>query len=689
MNDHPTDGSAALQPTGSAPSPRLVTLAILKSNWNDGRSYLDNFVPFVAQCLRDAPTPLDLKQVQTAMRVTFGMKIPQQPLETVLKRARSAGYVERSGGLYHPNREALAETTSPAQNDFLRCYKALVLQLQDFAGKRYGRELTDVAAAAALDGYVDDFGAPIVLRGAAAEREFDPAIVPEHDVSFIVHAFVEHLADTDPAGFKYLATVVEGSMLASVVYLPDVGSVTRKFKDSTTVYLDTPFLLRVLGHVGPELAAPANELLELLRDYGARVACFDKTASELRGVILAAGRSMGTGWAGGSSDVRAHFTQLGLRRADVDIIAAGLEAAMGQLGIAVLTTPPYSATSDVDEAELQELLEKEVRYHQEAPMRHDLDALTAVDRLRRSRHQPVLENCRAIFLTTNVPLVRVARRFFRVDGQDFNWPPAILDTDLATLLWLKKPLDRPDLPRKQIMADCYATLRPNPAVWDRWLEEIDRTAAAGAYSDAHLDYIRFSPDAQRVLMDLTMGDASVIEQDTVAEVVAAAEKHITGPVVEKLSVVEGELEVERALREAAQRDASDANMRATEEASTRKAIEEAFQLEREQRRRNLQDRAAARARTYGNVLFAVLLVTFVVSPVLAVVGLGGVPGPDVAVGWRIAAGVVWLVSSVVGVLATAWDMNARKLGRWVEGRLQPRLYRRYLRAAGEAFSDVG
>lgn len=683
MSSPSTAGSSALQPSASAPSPRLVTLAILKANWNDGKSYLDNFVPFVAQCLREATEPLDVRQVQSAMRKSFGMQVPQHTLETVLRRARSAGYVERSEGLYHPNRDALAETSAPAQNEFLRCYKALVVQLQDFAERRYGREFTESEAASALDAYVDEFGAPIVLRGAAADRAFAPKIVASQDTTFIVHAFVEHLSDSDPAGFKYLATVVEGNMLASVVYLPDVGAVTRKFKDSTTVYLDTPFLLRALGHVGLELAAPANELLELLRENGARVACFDKTASELRGVILAAGRSLGAGPTGGSSDVRAHFAQLGLRRADVDLIASGLEAAMSKLGIAVLAPPPYTTTSDVDETELEELLKAEVRYHQDAPMRHDLDALTAVDRLRRSRHQPVLESCRAIFLTTNTPLVWAARRYFGTDGHDFNWPPAILDTELATLLWLKKPLARPDLPRKQIMADCYATLRPSAAVWDRWLEEIDRTATAGGYSDAHLDYIRFSPDAQRMLMDLTMGDASAIEQGTVADVVAAAERHITGPVAEKLSAIEGELETERALRREAERLAIAADARATDEAANRSAIEQAVKAERTRRRQNLHDRATDRARTCGNVLFVALLLTFVLSPVLALVGIGGIPGPDFAVGWRIAAGVVWLVSTGVGVVSTAWDVNARKLVTWVEGHLQPWLLRRYLRSAGE------
>ncbi|HEY4411105.1 MAG TPA: hypothetical protein VGO87_14600, partial [Acidimicrobiia bacterium] len=280
-----TDGTGALKSPVTLSAPKLVTLAILKANWNAGRSYLDNFVPFVAECLRVGGAPVTTKQVQDAMRKRYGIRIPQHTLETVLKRARHQGLATKSDDLHHPDLEALAATVTPSSNDFLRCHAAVVDQLKSFAAERYRRTVSDGDATTALESYVSEYGAPIVVQRAAANVEFDPAVVADPDLAFVVHAFVEHLAGSDPAGFDYLATVVEGSMLASVVYLPEAGTVQRKFTSMTTVYLDTPFLLRALGHLGPELAAPAEELVQLLRDNGARLACFDKTLSELRGVI--------------------------------------------------------------------------------------------------------------------------------------------------------------------------------------------------------------------------------------------------------------------------------------------------------------------------------------------------------------------------------------------------------------------
>src|SRR6266581_9779061 len=82
--DHRAEGSA--EPRMAE---RLVTsLAILKVNWDKGRDYIANYVPFVAECLRKAPQPeVSLANLQAAVSAEFGLKIPLGALKTVLRRA--------------------------------------------------------------------------------------------------------------------------------------------------------------------------------------------------------------------------------------------------------------------------------------------------------------------------------------------------------------------------------------------------------------------------------------------------------------------------------------------------------------------------------------------------------------------------------------------------------------------------
>ncbi len=160
---------------------------------------------------------------------------------------------------------------------------------------------------------VADFGAETILHGCTAEVEL--RALPEPGLDYVAHSFVENLSRTNPTFFGYFQTLVEGSMLASIVYLPNVESTEQRFRDSTTIYLDTPFVLKALGFVGPEQRAPAVELIELLRESKATVACFEATIEEVRGVVVASMPPAGGGVNAGTGEVARYFRQTGLRRA--------------------------------------------------------------------------------------------------------------------------------------------------------------------------------------------------------------------------------------------------------------------------------------------------------------------------------------------------------------------------------------
>ena len=215
----------------------------------------------------------------------------------------------------------------------------------------------------------------------------------------------------------------------------------------------------------------------------------------------------------------------------------------------------------------------------------------------------------------------------------------MLDTDVATLMWLKTPRKAPDLPRKRIMADCYAALRPSDALWNRWLNEIDRTAKSGSYSDSQLDIMRYSPDAQRALMDMTFGAEEAVTDQTVDQVLTSAKAAITAP-----------LEAELA--------------------------------ERKQVHSRLRERDLKRAKRWGSALFVALLVVLAGA---AAVTAAAFFVPVLSGAWwlRILVGVV-LVTAVIATLAgwiSGW--NARDFVQGRELRLAQWLHRRSLRRVGQ------
>ena len=73
----------------------LISLAVLKVNWDRNRqSYIDNFVPFVAECIRVQETEVvSTPEVQQAIGTSFRLRIPQNVIGRILTRARRFGYV--------------------------------------------------------------------------------------------------------------------------------------------------------------------------------------------------------------------------------------------------------------------------------------------------------------------------------------------------------------------------------------------------------------------------------------------------------------------------------------------------------------------------------------------------------------------------------------------------------------------
>ena len=444
-------------------TPGLRASRFFASIWDtQQQSWIDNFVPFVTECLRVLPAQsLEVGYVQRAMRDQFGLEVPVGALWTILRRAVRRGFATQENRRFSVIPDALADDGLQRQRqDALRQQAALVDRLCQFASRGYRRDLAREEAEQALLAYVEELALPLLrtMLGAAA---FEPASQDQGD-RYIVSAFIADLVERDPQGFEYLETIVKGSMLASSLYFGDLGTVDQRFH-RVTVYFDTPFLLNALGYAGKEIAQPALELLGLVRELGARLACFDHTVIELQGVLggIASGlrnprrRAVLT-----LSRVEEHFMREGLGPSDIEVFMNTVERDLRTLGINVCPTPQYKEHLGVDEPALEGLLQAEVGYQNQHARQHDLDALTAVWRLRHGQAQRRLETCQAIFVTTNAPLVRAARRFFAAGCDGFTWPLAILDHDLATVAWLKRPLQAPDLPRKQIVADCYAALRP-------------------------------------------------------------------------------------------------------------------------------------------------------------------------------------------------------------------------------------
>jgi hypothetical protein len=620
----------------------LTSLAILKVNHDQDRDYISNFIPFVAEVLRDCPDDeVSLAQVQNDVDSQFSIKIPQGALSTILHRASKLGYVTRTHGIYRRNANELAKVKfGSVRADVARKQAALLRELREFANEKYDLAWEVLQAEVALLSYLST-RTTAVLTAAMDGKAID-APPPTDHAELIVNAFVVEASRSNPTGFEFLVTLVKGGMLADVLYLPGAfAAANRKFGE-TEFYLDTAFVLRAIGFSTKEMSMPAHELVGLLQDENVHLRVFEHTREEMIVAMDYASRALKPGSSLPLSAPAEFLRSEGWRSSDVEEFIAKLPLKLSALGIEVVSTPPFTEVCSMDEEGLENAIKETLPEQKNEARRRDVDSLTAIHRLRRGRVPDRLEDCGAIFVSSNGALVRAGTKFFRREMPKIGISPVIHAHDLTTLAWLKLPTAPPDLPRLQIIADSYAALNPSEELWQKYTRKITKLRERGDVSTEEFHLLRYSIEARRALLAKTLGDPDVFTEGTVPVILAKARKELTAGLRE-------ELEDERVAKEKQEEIAR--NAKAGERAASEAAQEHLAEVRsdadaKEERRRSaILGRAEAVARVATGL-------GFVLAAIIICLGTALASGQLLPSSWRDALpGLVWIPTLCVGLLS--------------------------------------
>jgi hypothetical protein len=525
-------GSQVPDSDASASERALTSLAFMNIKWDQRNdSYIDNFVPFVVHALTVCDgAVVATPQVRECVKGEFGIDLPTGVIETILGRVVRLGFASRDHGVYAPHMTALADfDISSDRARAQRLLSSLVDRFILFAQDVYQVDMTSQDAESLLLDYISGRALPL-LRTVVRSAPYSPTLEDAASDWFLVGSFVSTIYERNPDAFDALSVIVQGSMLMAVVYSPDLGRVQQRFSD-LTLYLDTPMVLRILGLVSDVQNNAAQELVELARNLGARVGYFTYTRSEVTNVLttccdqLRAARRTREPFERGRLDVVDYCLANAIGPSDLELRIEHMHRDLERLGVRIMDPPAYDIESTIDEADLENHLRTWINYRNPAAAVHDVQCISAVVRARGDLgRMGEIERSRSVFVTTNGALVRAVRVFFGSELGRRDTPYSYLDYEITTLCWLKAPLQAPELPQKQILADCYAAMQPGDELWTAYLAEVERLHEAGGVTQEDYDTLRFSIDARRALMDSTLGRSQAFSAGTVADVLEHARR---------------------------------------------------------------------------------------------------------------------------------------------------------------------
>jgi hypothetical protein len=347
--------------------------------------------------------------------------------------------------------------------------------------------------------------------------------------------------------------------------------------------------------------------------------------------------------------------------------------------------PNYPVELSIDETRLEQLLRETVRYQRDEARVYDVRSITAIVRIRHGRTPEVLERAKAIFVTSNGSLVTACNRFFGEGPNGFAVPVAARDWELGTIAWLKRPFSAPDLPRKQILADCVGAVRPTAELWRKYLEAIERLREDDELDEESYVVLRHSVEAKRALMNATLGSEDAFVIGSVPEILERAFGERQGESAAEKQKLQSEL-----ARQEEQRLAADHALSAAQAALEEERERSCEAVDAIQRRQwdRIDERSGRYARRITRGCFILLALVVVGGLALALPR----PFPNLVEGGNRLVVVIAFVLIGIGVgisfLHVLAGWNARRIaeavGEWSQRRIRTFL----LRLTGLAKDDA-
>ena len=425
----------------------IVALAILKTNYDEGKDYIDSFVPMIGDCIRELnKTAVTISEIQSKVDETFKLYIPQGAIKTILNRLKKKGYITRKESSQYMidlkkvrinfNIYSKRENNEREFNNLLQNLKGFSDKHEIFKKQNFSKEELKNT-----------------LLGYFNYQHYGN--IDNNLPSMVIGQFITHITSSEPEIFKYFEKIYLGHAIANALYYyQDTNKINEKLS-RLTIYLDTPILLRALGYSSEQNCTPILELIKILRKNNIRLRYFTHTLYEAQDLITAASHvKLENKIVSERADIIKWLVE-NESSSDIFIKNEELENDLKKNGIIKKNTPT-SDSNFLSEIDITKDLKETFPYMTDIAISKDIDSITSIYNLRNAQECDNLPDCSYIFLISNSKLFSIFKKLSR------KTPLCILVSDLASFLWFSGYSSKTSTLSKEIIyADAYTLMQPS------------------------------------------------------------------------------------------------------------------------------------------------------------------------------------------------------------------------------------
>lgn len=443
----------------------LITIATVSYIYNgDYNDKTDIIRPFVLKIILDNYSQnetIGLKKIVEKLESDYGLiNVPSAVILKILHRiyTKNEGYLIKNGKTNYifgdiPSDaiKTFNENTMTAKNSMSELidglYNYIKKEDEDLQKEDLQKELFD---------YLDKYGVPFYV-----DQEFVLSPLIEKSHSYLIAKFMLEHIESRSYMLTHIQNVLKGILLIRAIYSDNkIFDEKELLIDDVSIYVDTPIILNILELKTDEENALASPIVNLLKDNGIKIKCFQHNVEEVENIIIK------------YRDKKAKqgltiekFDNANYSVEQINYYLNILEDEIVKKGILIDKTSSYESLSakfperkiKFDYKGLEDFLSQHISSYKQKPemLKTDMDSLFYIYLMRLGKRTKDFRNCKAIFITSNEKLENYTNQYIN----DYSQFPLVIDiVDFITAVWVNKTKGDNELITKMLLPYVTATI---------------------------------------------------------------------------------------------------------------------------------------------------------------------------------------------------------------------------------------
>lgn len=444
----------------------LISTAVLTAIWDEKHEdNIDLIKPFVMSIICEAYSincKIDELYIIKQLKNKYCFNdFPLAILKIILKRLKRDNILTLNNKSYYlkQNRIENIELFNSRRESVELEISKTINDLSQYLTNQMGKDIDNLYAEKLLIDFISSYGYN-TYNNINTTKSINPKI--EH-TNYLIGEYICLEESKKSNNFDIILKIIEGHLIANTIYL-QIDSNSNISLKKLNCFLDSSFLLCVLGLKTDEENKSANELYCLLKKYGAQILCFTHTFNEVYNIIDYYKCNIKKS----KENTLEYFDSQNYSEGQVDAYLASLDSVFNQYGIKIVDKPDFDNNSKycIDCDSLYNALKEHKisnnLYYKESSIANDVDSVNSINVLRKGVKFNKIENCNYIFVTSYFYLKKASKD---ITNEDNSCIGLVLDNlDLTAILWLKNNNSNNDLPRMRLIENALAATKASDAI---------------------------------------------------------------------------------------------------------------------------------------------------------------------------------------------------------------------------------